>query len=111
MKICRFKGPYGPRVAILEGSEPVAEVAVCSLRGISDFGGKSSLIEDIKAGINFLLDNYLSKDDEERLLRKIFRNLRRLANRLARLRSNHLCVVPDVREPQIWPLVLAFKTH
>lgn len=36
MKICRFKGPYGPRVGVVEGSDTVADLGTATLREILD---------------------------------------------------------------------------
>lgn len=36
MKICRFKGPYGPRIGLVEGSDTVADLGQTSLKEILD---------------------------------------------------------------------------
>lgn len=36
MKICRFKGPYGARVGVLEGSDTVADLGTATLKEIID---------------------------------------------------------------------------
>lgn len=36
MKICRFKGPYGPRIGVLEGHDTVADLGTATLKEILD---------------------------------------------------------------------------
>jgi 2-dehydro-3-deoxy-D-arabinonate dehydratase len=36
MKICRFKGPYGARIGVLEGSDTVADLGTATLKEILD---------------------------------------------------------------------------
>ncbi len=36
MKICRFKGPYGPRIGVLEGRDTVADLGTATLKEIFD---------------------------------------------------------------------------
>src|SRR5436853_404292 len=36
MKICRFKGPYGPRIGVLEGQDTVADLGTATLKEILD---------------------------------------------------------------------------
>lgn len=36
MKICRFKGPYGPRIGVLEGQDTVADLGTATLKEIFD---------------------------------------------------------------------------
>ena len=36
MRICRFKGPYGPRIGVLEGHDTVADLGTATLKEILD---------------------------------------------------------------------------
>lgn len=36
MRICRFKGPYGPRIGVLEGQDTVADLGTATLKEIFD---------------------------------------------------------------------------
>jgi 2-dehydro-3-deoxy-D-arabinonate dehydratase len=47
MKICRFKGPYGPRVGVVEGSDTVADLGTATLKEILDAPNPAEHIEHL----------------------------------------------------------------